>query len=649
MVNLKPDILSIDSLKALTRHANMCIAGLALAMTLNVCPAYSQQIIVDGKTNTNLINNGNVTNISTTTIVNGKAFNSFRVFNVGQGQVVNLIIPGNSSHLINVVSDQATNISGVLNALQNNHVGGNVILINPHGIAVSSSGVVNVGSLTAITPTQTFVDNFFDSPGNPNAASVTALMNGNAPVNENAAIINAGEINAITDVKLDTGLFTNTGNMYTNAIFQENNIAIGDVVNVNTPNFVADINDLVLSNGKITINAANGIVNNGNIFSGEEIALATTNGDITGTGLYKTTDFIVDAGGSFGSEQNLVKTEISGKANIKAENGIYLHQQTRRFQAEKLETTNGDIILEAPNNSAFIDRAIAPGKIKVTSGGQWVKFGFSDSEELDIEMTNTGGRVDLTESYVSNNARIRANELYGNFYGSGKTPLSLDIRGVNDTRADRVIIGITSPHDATITDLAARSATLHNFVDGSLLTIESFEGDFLRVDGRFLYDDRMGGGLFPHNNTPVSSVSIAADTGLIASIQTESKAEIGADLAQSSRSAEEMEKQASQARRSRGRRTTTSTKLVEIVDPQLYLSKYYEKYTVQVLDKAYNEYINALAQNKTDQQAIQSAINYLVKSKMNSSIASELVKRQPFNNNAYYKMFLTHLKDENYS
>lgn len=647
MLSFKPDIFSSSRLNGLKSKFFTCLNLTIIACSINIFPVTAQQIIIDGNTNTNLLQNGNVTNIVTTTIVNGKAFNSFSVFNVEQGKVVNLIIPSNSSHLINLVRDQATNISGVLNALKDNHVGGNVILINPHGIAVSSSGVVNVGSLTAITPTQNFVDNFFDSPGNPNPVSVDTVLNGNVPINNNAFITNAGQINAIEDVKLDTSLFTNSGDIYTNAIFQENNIALGDVVNINTLQFASDLNDLILNNGRIIINAKNAIVNDGNIVSGKEIAMSTEAGDISGNGLFKTTNFVVDAGGSFGTDQNLVRTEISGKASIQAENGIYLQQQKLQLKADKLATRNGNISVEAPDNDVFIDNISAPGKVHITSGGQWVKLGQSRQAELKIEMTKKGGRVDLTDAYVSNSAKIRADYLYGNFYGTGKNPLQLDLMGVNDNKAETIIIGITSPHNSIITNLAARSATLNNFVDTSSMSIQSFDVDNLLINGPFDINGRPGGGLFP-DTVPVSSVSIAMDTGLFSEAKKESKAEIGADIAQSSRSAEEMEQIAAQARRRKGKRTT-ATELVEIVDPQLYLSKYYENYTVQILDKAYQQYLYALASNKTEEQATKAAIHYLIKSKMNPSVAAQLIKRQPFSSNAYYKKFLKQLEAEKVS
>ena len=155
----------------------------ALASTISLMPVYAQQIITDGNTNTTLNVNGTVTDVTTTTIKGPNAFNSFSKFNVNAGNTVNLHVPELSNNLINLVHDETTQIDGVLNSIKYGEIGGNIFLANPHGIVVGISGVINVGSLTAVTPTVDFMNGFFNTPGEVNDASVTALLNGTAPVN----------------------------------------------------------------------------------------------------------------------------------------------------------------------------------------------------------------------------------------------------------------------------------------------------------------------------------------------------------------------------------------------------------------------------------------------------------------------------------
>jgi hypothetical protein len=60
-------------------------------------------IVVDGRTQTGVQVNGATTNITTSTIQGGNAFNSFSRFSVGQGNTVNLHVPGAVANLVNVV------------------------------------------------------------------------------------------------------------------------------------------------------------------------------------------------------------------------------------------------------------------------------------------------------------------------------------------------------------------------------------------------------------------------------------------------------------------------------------------------------------------------------------------------------------------
>lgn len=219
-------------------------ATLALAFTVPLSDqAFSQSIITDGRTVTTLSTSGNTTNITTTTTRDGNAFNSFSKFNVDSGKTVNLVIPTSSNNLINIVTGSRSNIDGVLNSVKGGKIGGNVFLLNPYGIAVGSAGKVNVGSLTAITPTKSFVDNFFISPGNPNPSSVSAVLSGSAPVNTSAAITNNGIIRANDSITLSTGSIVNNGFICSN---------INDIVNTNGRNITLQADKITIAKGSIS-------------------------------------------------------------------------------------------------------------------------------------------------------------------------------------------------------------------------------------------------------------------------------------------------------------------------------------------------------------------------------------------------------------
>ncbi len=105
-------------------------------------------------TATTVVTKGVVTDITTATVRGQTGFNSFKQFQVGSGNTVNLYVPSGASNLVNLVHDTRVIINGTLNGVltDGNRIGGNIIFADPHGMLVGASGVVNVGSLTITTP-----------------------------------------------------------------------------------------------------------------------------------------------------------------------------------------------------------------------------------------------------------------------------------------------------------------------------------------------------------------------------------------------------------------------------------------------------------------------------------------------------------------
>lgn len=223
--------------------------------------AGAQAIVADGRTATTVSTSGTVTNITTGTIRAANAFNSFSVFNVAQGTTANLFLPNGTLNLINLVRDQRTTIDGILNAIKDGKIGGNVYFANPNGFLISHSGVVNVGSLSLSTPTPAYIDKFFTSPGNPNDASVASLLNGTAT--RNAALISVlGQINAIDGISLSAGAINVGGSLYSGARFIGSAPNFTDVVNVNG---LASATNVVAKEGRIEIVADGDITVSGTI------------------------------------------------------------------------------------------------------------------------------------------------------------------------------------------------------------------------------------------------------------------------------------------------------------------------------------------------------------------------------------------------
>ena len=249
-----------------TRHS--FLTRLVAAITANCLLGASivlgaGQIVVDGRTQTQLQVKGSVTDVTTQTVRGRNAFNSFSRFDVYQGNTVNLHVPDAARNLVNLVHDKGTRIDGTLNAYRQGQIGGNVFFANPHGMVVGASGVVNVGALSVTTPTKQFMDGFFDAAGNPSARATQQLLDGTAPVNPDALVDIQGQVNALGDIRMQAGSILIAGDL--NSLPAP---AAGHALAlpVNTEG-LEDGTDLVERNGEIWLLASNDVGITGNITS----------------------------------------------------------------------------------------------------------------------------------------------------------------------------------------------------------------------------------------------------------------------------------------------------------------------------------------------------------------------------------------------
>ena len=98
-----------------------------------------------------IANGGTQYDITNQQVNNGNALNKFDKFGITQHDVANLHM-GEAAHQINLVKDRI-NIDGVVNAIKDNKIGGDVYFFSDAGIAVGANGVFNVGRLTLGTNT----------------------------------------------------------------------------------------------------------------------------------------------------------------------------------------------------------------------------------------------------------------------------------------------------------------------------------------------------------------------------------------------------------------------------------------------------------------------------------------------------------------
>ena len=125
-----------------------------------------------------IANGGTQYDITNQQVNGNNALNKFNDFGIKQHDVANLHM-GEAAHQINLVKNKI-DIDGVVNAIKDNKIGGDVYFFSNAGIAVGANGVFNVGRLTLGT----------------NAAYGEALYNGK--MNEHLALPAASQAKAVS-------------------------------------------------------------------------------------------------------------------------------------------------------------------------------------------------------------------------------------------------------------------------------------------------------------------------------------------------------------------------------------------------------------------------------------------------------------------
>ena len=217
---------------------------------------FADMIEIDNKTETTINRQGNTYDISTKTVVDNTGFNSFKKFNVDEGTTVNLQLTGNMANLVNLVSDEKTNILGTLNSFKNGKIAGNIFFLNPNGIVVGDKGIINVGSLTLATPTKEFLESVINSDKQVSSILTKAILAGDMPINETGIISIKGKINAFNGVELNANSvdIDKTGEINTK-------YSVADIVNL------GDIEDteVKIKDGKVIIEAIGKVTDSGKI------------------------------------------------------------------------------------------------------------------------------------------------------------------------------------------------------------------------------------------------------------------------------------------------------------------------------------------------------------------------------------------------
>jgi len=231
-------------------------ASPALAQAVNLRQAPGNLIVPTGRTATQIGVSGHTTTISTSTMSGGNAYNSFSQFREGQGNTVNLIVPGTARNLVNVVTGGPVDIQGTLNSYKNGVIGGNVIFADSYGFIVGASGVINVGSLSVVTPTKTTLDQLIAANGAVDNALANQVIHGNVPISSDGSVVIRGQAVAQHGVRIDAHDVLVAGSVPAAALAARQRAQFESTVNAAS---MTEGGSIVVSHGAIRIVATNNV------------------------------------------------------------------------------------------------------------------------------------------------------------------------------------------------------------------------------------------------------------------------------------------------------------------------------------------------------------------------------------------------------
>ena len=231
----------------LRRAVVRALFAAATVVTTLASATHADMITPDGRTATQVIQSGSVYDVYTNTVRGNTGFNSFSTFDVYAETTANLHLADGTGRLINVVRDSASHIDGVLNSYKDGSIGGDVYFLNPHGIIVGKTGVVNVGSISMSTPTAAFVEQLIARDGSISATATQAVLAGDMPINEKGTISIKGKVNAARSAEIRAGKVEVKGG--------EINTSVKLSEMVNTGGRKVDTQGMSIQDGKLSFGA----------------------------------------------------------------------------------------------------------------------------------------------------------------------------------------------------------------------------------------------------------------------------------------------------------------------------------------------------------------------------------------------------------
>lgn len=403
----------------------------AIAATLSVSGAFAATDI------TGVNGNNGVFNITPDKLNGEVGYRKYDNFNLSAGDIANLIYKYGNSRDINTFINLVQNgvkIDGILNTMRDgNFYNGQAVFITPGGMTVGASGVLNVGSLSVITPTNDAYNSLkgeYASNNFANINNISSLLNKSSNVG-NISIdgkilaregvqlrggqINVGANGAIVNGITSTQAFTDRATAATRAEALFNNL-------VNT-NGIKTASAFTKNGSNIQIKSSTGV----------DIAGKVINGAADASGITSTQGnsgvFITNSGSN--------GTKISGLVQSTHELNV--------FNKAGDMTINGTLKNEGAN-------------LNVSNKGGNVAIGGTLSSDRDIAVTNNSSTGSLAFSGTAKGANA-------NFVNEGAGGMNVT-GAVSGTKARFINRGGKLVIANTADKVAADRVDVVNYGDG---------------------------------------------------------------------------------------------------------------------------------------------------------------------------------------
>ena len=430
--------------------------------------SYAEVTVADQKYNNNnyiktdnIANGGKQYDIKNQQVKDNNALNKFNDFALKQHDVANLHLD-KVDHQINVVKNKI-NIDGVVNAIKDNKIGGDVYFFSNAGIAVGAHGVFNVGRLTLGTNTAAggaLYEGYYYEP--PQSGSVAT------PVTFDRDTEFYGK-SAVERARL-----LNDGSLWGGNTAGDAGISFAGKVNAK--------DSVVIASAKSTISQTDGMIQTGAAFhdytAGQSAdtyrnSLVNTAGIVDATAAVATTDGIALVAKK---DITLAGEVASHGRSVTVETGDNLAVTGTEAKASRITSGGGAITLTASSQDAKLqadpDKEPGDGMISIKDAYIDSSSEKKDSGKIDITaVRNVMGvsRIDVDDATITAEGKsghkagdvsihaTAATKLYAWDIGDGAYALvkmgqDKDSRGRNVIKGDNVDISARATTSGVIGD-----------------------------------------------------------------------------------------------------------------------------------------------------------------------------------------------------